>query len=81
MTDPILCYMLFMFNAWNKTMAEKVFANARCGWEHIWQRWINCANTYGTEGAIFMFYADVLDAELQAVIANASYEHYNKKNG
>lgn len=77
--EPVLCYFHFMYNQWNEQTAQKVFADASCGWEYLWQKWMRFCDDYGMYGAITMFYTESLDGNLQKMLADASNEYYNGK--
>lgn len=77
--EPILCYFHFMFNEWNEQTAAKVFADAPCGCEYLWQKWIRYREEYGLHGAITMYYTEGIDKYLQSKLSTASYEFYNGK--
>ncbi len=77
--EPLMCYFHFMFNAWNEAQAKKVFANASCGWQYLWDKWCRLCDDYGMYGAITMFYTESLDGNLQKMLADASNEYYNGK--
>lgn len=78
MKNQILCYIHFMYNEWNENQARRIFADAACGWEYIWQKWCKMRDAYGLDGAITMFYADGLDSNLQQQLANATNTYYNE---
>lgn len=75
--EPVLCYFHFMYNEWNEQMAQKVFADASCGWEYLWQKWMRFCDNYGYYGAIMMYYAEGLDNKLQKKLSTAAYDFYN----
>lgn len=75
--ESLLCYFHFMFNEWNERKASQVFANAPCGWQYLWQKWIRFCEEYGQYGAVTMYYTEGLDKTLQTIIAKASYDFYN----
>ncbi len=75
--EPLMCYFHFMFNAWNEAQARKVFANAHCSWQYLWEKWLNFCDQYGYYGAITMYYVEALDAELQNTLATAANKYYN----
>lgn len=77
--EPLMCYFHFMFNEWNESKAKKVFANASCGWQYLWDKWCRLCDDYGMYGAITMFYTESLDGNLQKMLADASNEYYNGK--
>lgn len=75
--EPLMCYFHFMFNAWNEAQARKVFANAPCGWQYLWQKWCRYREEYGLYGAITMYYVEGLDADLQMTLSTAANQYYN----
>ena len=77
--EPLMCYFHFMLNAWNESQAMKVFANASCGWQYLWQKWCRFCDEYGLNGAITMYYVEGLDRHLQKTLADAANEYYNGK--
>jgi len=77
--EPVLCYFHFMYNQWNEQTAQKVFADASCGWQYLWDKWCRLCDDYGMYGAITMFYTESLDGNLQKMLADASNEYYNGK--
>lgn len=75
--EPILSYFHFMFNEWNEQTAQRVFADAPCGWRYLWQKWMRFHEEYGLYGAIMTYYTEGLDENLQHVLSTAAYEFYN----
>lgn len=68
--ETVLTFIRFMFSYWNDIVCKEVFADAPCGWEHIWSKWMYYRDMYGFDGAILHFYADGLDSHLQTVLAD-----------
>lgn len=77
--NPVLCYIHFMYNEWNPLQAKKVFADAPCGWQYLWDKWVEYLNNYGYHAAMMMYFAEGLDSKLQETISNYANDYYNGK--
>lgn len=67
--DPIMCYIRFMNCEWSESVCRDVFADAPCGWEHLWAKWEALLTYNSRNSAMVEYYANGLDSDLRGQLS------------
>ena len=59
-SNDVTSFFYFMWNMWSEEICAEVFAEADCGWKHLWSKW-NQANVRNGNvfGATEVFFAEL----------------------
>lgn len=78
--NDVSSFFYYMWNSWNENECAVAFERSRCGWRHIWSKWISaCKQNDGSIfGATEIFFSE-LDYENQDLLVERAIALYNRK--
>ena len=76
--NDVASFFYYMWNAWCEEECAIAFANAECGWKHLWDKWCFACHKTSTFGASEEFFAN-LSEENQDMLVERATIVYNRK--
>jgi hypothetical protein len=67
--NDVASFMYYMWNSWNKTECEIVFANAP---SHFWSKWIGYRQSNERYGAVEEFFANLSENNQDILVKRAT---------
>ena len=69
--NDVSSFFYYMWNAWSKEECASVFADATCGWQHFWSKWIGVCERNGHFGAVEEFFAELSEHHKDMLVRRA----------
>lgn len=75
--NDVSSFFYYMWNAWSKEECARAFADAECGWQHFWSKWIGVSKRNGHFGAVEEFFAE-LSEDHKDMLVRRAVETYDR---
>lgn len=71
--NDVSSFFYYMWNAWSKEECARAFADATCGWQHFWSKWIGICerNKFSHFGAVEEFFAELSEHHKDMLVRRA----------